>query len=284
MTRVIDLNQKQKKRVSSLPLVIGSFDVIHKGHIKIFNYIKKQKFNILLVVNSPKTSSYFSNLNQRIFNLKSLNPNIIYVFDVHKNNLSALNFIEDILNSIQPSVVLVGEDFKFGKNKGGDVQLLQRFLKVKTFKKNIRLQTSLIKQFYLKGQIQNANKKLFLPITYTSTVSKGSQIGRTYNYPTLNLVFKDGNLVLPPNGIYATQLMYKTRKYKGATYVKHFDKCVCIETYALNAKLPFNNYGEQANITFLAKLHAPKKCDKGSVSQKHQVEKMVKLVENFFKD
>ena len=47
-----------KTKSKSLPLIIGCFDVIHKSHKKLFDKVKPNSFNVLLIKNSPNKGEY----------------------------------------------------------------------------------------------------------------------------------------------------------------------------------------------------------------------------------
>lgn len=282
MIKIVDLNQTTTNIESQLPLVIGSFDVIHKGHAEIFKRVHKEQFNVLLVINSPKTITLFNTLNGRIKTLINLNPNAIYYFDVSKNNLSAEDFISKILLQISPIEIIVGDDFKFGNGVNGNVDTLKKHFNVFAVPKNDRYQTSIIKDLYTQGNVETANQLLEYPVWYSSKIAKGKQVGRLYKYPTINLLFRKKGQVFPQDGVYATKLLYKEKQYKGATYIKHINNLTSIETYVLNKRLPYDNYGELVSVSFLAKLNPIKEYPKKTMEQKNQVAKMVRLAKAYF--
>ncbi|MCF0227380.1 MAG: adenylyltransferase/cytidyltransferase family protein, partial [Malacoplasma sp.] len=119
-----------KKTTKQLPLAIGSFDIIHKGHWNLLKKVIGKEFNVLLIINSPKTNTYFNTTEQRINNIATLNPKNIYVFDVKKNNYSDQVFINKVLKHINPSQIIVGSNFKFGKNASGTIDKLIKKLNV----------------------------------------------------------------------------------------------------------------------------------------------------------
>ena len=274
-------NYKQIKKSNKvqLPLVIGSFDIIHKGHWNLLSRVINKDFNVLIIINSPKTKTYFNTLEQRINNLSVFSPTNIYVLDIKNKNYTHVEFIKKVLKYINPSEIIVGKNFKFGKYASGNNKYLSKFYKVKEVDIDNN-STKDIKDLYLKNNVREANKKIILPILYEGKVIKGNQFGRTYGFPTLNQVFKDKNLVTPRNGIYAAEVYINNNIYPAATYINKTKAKTLIESYAINKKLPFNMYGKVIKTRLLDYIKPTKKIATGD--HKNYVSSMVKLVKKYF--
>ena len=274
-------NYKQIKKSNKvqLPLVIGSFDIIHKGHWNLLSQVINKDFNVLIIINSPKAKTYFNTLEQRLNNLSVFSPTNIYVLDIKNKNYTHVEFIKKVLKYINPSEIIVGKNFKFGKNAVGNNKYLSKFYKVKETDIDNN-STKIIKDLYLKNNVREANKKIILPILYEGKVIKGNQFGRTYGFPTLNQVFKDKNLVTPRNGIYAAEVYINNNIYPAATYINKTKAKTLIESYAINKKLPFNMYGKVIKTRLLDYIKPTKKIATGD--HKKYVSSMVKLVKKYF--
>ena len=245
-------NYKQIKKVSKnqLPLVIGYFDIIHQGHWNLLKEVLNTDFNILLIVNSPKTKTYFNTTEQRINNLEILNPKCIYVLDVYKHNYTHTQFINKVLKEINPSVIVVGSNFRFGEDAIGTIDTLIKDFNVIVIDAK-KYKTKDIKDLYLNAHVEEDNKQVVLPIVYEGKVVKGKQFGRTYGFPTLNLVFNDNNLIIPKNGIYASHVYIDAHVYNAATYINKSQNKTLIESYVIDKKLPFNMYGKNIKVRLL---------------------------------
>ena len=133
----------QKYKKSSL--AIGNFDGVHKGHQKVFKYAKKYakktktKFGILTF--SPLPGMFF---NRKITNhkltsedekynlLKKQGVDFIINIKFNKNfsKISAGDFIKNIIyKKINPKLIFVSNNFKFGNKRKGNVNLLKKFEK-----------------------------------------------------------------------------------------------------------------------------------------------------------
>ena len=174
--------KSSKTKNNSLPLIIGCFDVIHKQHKKLFDKVKPNSFNVLLIINSPNKGEYVHPLDLRINIIQQLQPNTIYIFDVNKNNVSAEHFIQNYLIPINPSKIVIGSDFKFGKNLKGDVKLLEKHFIVDVIKYNDKYQTKKIKSMYKNGLVWEANQLLYWPILIKEKVIKCKQEGRKLGF------------------------------------------------------------------------------------------------------
>ena len=264
-----------------LPLVIGSFDVVHKGHWKLLESVIGNDFNVLLIINSPKTKTYFNICTQRISNLETLKPNNIYVLDVSKHNYSANDFIDKVLKSINPSSIIVGSNFCFGKNATGTIDQLIKHFNVLVVNAK-KYQTKDIKDLYLNAHVDEANKQLVLPIMFESKVVKGKQFGRTYGYPTLNQVFEDSNQIVAKTGIYASRVYIGTHVYNAATYVNKNKLNTLMESYVIDQQLPFNMYGKTIKVRLIKYIKPTSKIKHGD--HQNYVASMVKLVKKYFND
>lgn len=267
-----------KDLIPTLPLVIGSFDLIHKQHVKLFNLTKPNKFNILLVVNSPNKIKSFNTLEQRMDNLQYFNPRIIIVLDLSKINVSAKTFCDGFLKIFNPEAIIVGEDFKFGKDAKGNINSLKKEFNLKVVKYDPKYQTKIIKALYEKGQIEEANKLVYLPVLFTSKVKKGKQLGRKLGYPTMNLHFNTTKHVALSDGVYAGISYINNKKYYSAICVKNNKNNMIIESHVIkNYPENFNAYNKEISIQFLSKINMIKNS-KSNLKQivKNNVEKIKK--------
>ena len=273
-----------KTKNNSLPLIIGSFDVIHKKHKKLFDKVKPNSFNILLVVNSPNKGEYIHPLDLRITIIKQFKPSNIYVFDVSKNNISALEFIQDYLTPINPSKIIVGSDFKFGKNLKGNVKLLQKYFPVDVIEYDDKYQTRKIKSLYKNGLVFEANKLLYWPILIKGTVVKCKQEGRKLGFPTLNIFLKDKKQIQFKEGAYTSLCILNGIIFYSVTCIfkPTAKKGQLIETNII-ADYPkgYNGYDKKIKVMLISYL-TPFVKFKNKNDLKKYISDNVSLTKNFF--
>ena len=225
-------------------LAIGNFDGVHKGHQKVFRETKKIakkkkiKFGVLTFTPLPvmffnkKIKNYrLASEAQKLILFKENKIDFVINIKFNKNfsKIQALDFIKKIIHKkISPKLLAVSSNFKFGRNREGDLNLLQKFSKVcdyqlvnvKPFKFTGKTISSTKIRKYLKtGNINLANNLLSRTWFIEGKVSKGKKLGRKLGYRTCNINIK--NYILPKKGIYAVRISIgnKSKIYGGISYL-----------------------------------------------------------------
>ena len=150
-------------------------------------------------------------------------------FNKKFSNITAENFIKKIIyKKIRPKSLAVSNNFKFGRNRKGNVNLLKKFGKkfdyqvftIKPFKHLKKIVSSTkIRKLLKNGNIDLANKLLSRTWSIEGRVAKGKKIGRKLGYRTCNINVK--NYILPKKGIYAVKIAIGNKKniYGGVAYL-----------------------------------------------------------------
>ena len=122
-------------------LTIGNFDGAHLGHKFLVNQIINKDFKTSVVTFWPHPKSFFdknfiplNSLDEKIYNLRLLNIEQLLVLEFNNMlmNLEPAKFIEEIiLKQINPAYIVIGDDFRFGRNAIADANYLQEYLKNK---------------------------------------------------------------------------------------------------------------------------------------------------------
>ena len=121
-------------------------------------------------------------------------------------HLSYLEFIQEI-KKLNATEIIVGYDFRFGKDRLGSPIELQKYFKVTIIDEikinNIGVHSRIIREFIKQGNITKANK--FLNHTYKIKASqiKGQGLGKKKLLPTINF-HPIYNYTIPKNGVYLT--------------------------------------------------------------------------------
>ena len=211
---------------------IGNFDGLHIGHQAILKKIKNnsEKFNAKTIVffTEPHAAEYFAKIRDinadtppRISpwreKVKLLEKNEIdFVFFLKFNDsfrtMSPESFISEILESINLVSFTVGDDFRFGQDRKGDIELLRNWGK----EKNIlventetilfdsqRISSSRIRKAIMENNFDLAEDLLGRPYTFSGKVVHGQHLGRTINIPTANIWLPKQQL--PIKGVYAVE-------------------------------------------------------------------------------
>jgi len=259
-------------------LVIGNFDGVHLGHKSLFLKAKKiakknkKKFGALTFNPSPK--EFFSNnkkiniinFKEKINFLKKLNLDYLTVLNFNKTlrSLSAENFIKKILkNKINPSLIIVGKEFRFGKNRLGNVKLLKKSFNVlcpSHIKINgKKISSSSIRKLINYGKINFVKKFLGRNWSISGKIVSGRKIGRKIGYKTANINLN--NFLEPKKGVYAVKFFINKKKYHGiANYgeAPTFQrKIVILEVHLF--KTIKNIYKKEATVEFIKYIRGEKK-------------------------
>ncbi len=236
--KVIKLNNIEKK--GKLILSIGVFDGIHKGHSSIleemFNYALISDSNTGIITFEDTYPKVFKNLSsflltkdekREMIGLKGIDYMFCLPFDSKLRNLSPKDFIEFLRKNMEFSCILVGDNFKFGKGRTGDVSVLLELSKNYNFKvlvkplhdiDNTTVSSSMIREALQKGDISFANKMLGYKYFIRGKVIKGDNIGEKIGFPTVN-VKPDPSKLIPKNGIYKGKAKIRDKIYHSAIYI-----------------------------------------------------------------
>jgi len=225
-------NKFNSKYTNGSTLVIGNFDGLHKGHISILEeskkLAKKNKLRCGLLTFDPNPKEFFlkdknfkiiSNLEkEKILKKMNIDYLIILKFNKKLREQSADQFINKTLKEkIKPSKIIVGKEFRFGKNRLGTPQLLQNFFETKIAhqkkKSNKKISSTQIRKFIQSGKIKEANNLLGRNWSVNGNVVSGNKIGRELGFRTANIFIK--NSIQPLKGVYATRLHLNTKSYPG---------------------------------------------------------------------
>ena len=282
-------------------LAIGNFDGIHVGHKKVlreaFKKAKKEKKKFGLLTFEPVPVMFFNKklnnhrldlLPQKILNLKKekLDFVIIQKFNKKFSKLSYQDFIYKVLHKkIACKYVYVSKNFKFGKNREGNVYKLKKYEKNYFYKTIVTpplikslntVSSTMIRELLRKGELSKANNLLNRKWEVIGKVVKGSQRGRKIGFPTCNILLK--KYVIPKFGVYAVNVRINNILKKGIANIGHrptFNgKKLLLEVNIFGFKK--NLYNKNINVIF-NKFIRPEKKFKNIIELKNQIKKDIKL-------
>jgi riboflavin kinase/FMN adenylyltransferase len=205
-------------------IAIGGFDGVHLAHQKLISISDE----VLIIEKNSSLTPY----KDRCDYINK--PCHFYLLDEIKN-LTYLEFIYKIKKEFNPSAVVVGYDFRFGKNREGDIEKLKKFFEVIIVEEikieNTGVHSKIIRKFIKQAQISKATK--FLNHTYKikGVQIDGQGIGKKKLLPTINLQLTN-NYLIPKEGVYLTL----TNKIPSITFIgiRSTDNNFAIETHLLD--------------------------------------------------
>jgi len=218
-------------------MAIGSFDGIHLGHLHIFDFVlllaKANNYSTFVTFFEPQPKEFFTNDARKLYRISSFRDKVRTFKKIGFDNSLVLHFNYDIAG-IEPKEfikilvyrfcvkhIVVGEDFRFGKNQAGDVYLLKRLAEKSNFKVDIvptlkkdalKISSSRIRDLILKNNIQEAKKCLGREIEVSGIVMHGRENGRTIGFPTANLKLPTNSIL---KGVYFTKITIDDEIYYG---------------------------------------------------------------------
>jgi riboflavin kinase/FMN adenylyltransferase len=132
-------------------------------------------------------------------------------FDAKLAQMEASEFMER-LTAAPVKTVAVGEDWRFGRNRSGDINFLKKEAVLRGFSleavapimhEGERVSSTRIRQAIRDGNLRAAEQMLGRPYTISGRVVEGKKLGRTIGFPTANLA--TGEAQLPPDGVWVVR-------------------------------------------------------------------------------
>jgi len=193
-------------------VAIGTFDGVHLGHRRVLEAAVAAGRTPTVVTFDPHPRTVLGNqveliapLQRRLELLAELGIEDVLVveFTLELAALDPETFAEETLRAIGAEVVVAGANFRFGRGRAGDLELLRSLgFDVRPVPLAEGVSSSQIRQLVRAGEIERAAHELARPPELEGIVVSGDARGGTLGFPTANLRV-DPNVVVPAYGIYA---------------------------------------------------------------------------------
>ena len=307
--KIIDLksNKETEKCSGQLCVVLGNFDGVHKGHLKLIDSAVKEA-----KLSGCKTAVWtFEEHPANILSQKGLK---ILTSNEEKNELFAENnldyviyedflsvkdytpdeFIDKILiDELDAKCVFCGFNFTFGKEGKGSPSYLKDKMAEKGRNAVIMppfciegkvVSSTEIRKLIEEGKVGEASELLGRPYFANLTVLHGKELGRTIGIPTINQKFPK-NRIVPKNGIYCCKCLVGGEEYVGVSNVG-FRPTVNSDESDVNCEthiIGYNGwlYGEKVKVMFYKRLR-DEMCFSDVNELKEKVREDIKTAEKYF--
>lgn len=208
---------------------IGNFDGVHLGHQAVLSQLAMKADMLglpaVVITFEPQPYEYFvpekaparlSRFREKVEALRaySIQKLCVLRFDQKLANMPAAEFIQRLLiDGLRVSYLVVGDDFRFGKDRRGDFALLQQaghqqgfqVVNMHTFAiDKMRVSSTRIREALRDGNLDVAEKLLGRPYRMSGRVAHGDKRGRQMGFPTANIHLHRRKV--PLRGVYAVQL------------------------------------------------------------------------------
>lgn len=193
-------------------LTLGNFDGVHLGHQQLINHLIKQskKLNLPTVVMlfEPQPLEFFCKQNaparltsfkEKVELIKKLGIDYIIAVPFTQTfaNMLAPNFIQDwLINKLQAKYIVIGDDFRFGRERKGDINLLQQYThnnqfvveSMPTFVWNdLRISSTAVREALFNSDFKLAHCLLGRNYAIEGKVVHGNALARQLGFPTANI-------------------------------------------------------------------------------------------------
>jgi riboflavin kinase/FMN adenylyltransferase len=274
-------------------VTIGAYDGMHLGHQAVIDHVRRLATerncrsalitfdkHPATVVRPESAPKLLTDREQRVELLSNTGLDAVVMIEFNEAQAaeSPESFIQRVLiDCLSVSAVVIGEDFHFGRGRGGNVDLLAKFgvdhdfdvepLELLGREDGVDepVSSTAIRRALAGGDITRANEMLGRPFEARGAVVQGDQRGRLLGFPTANVEVSN-RICLPADGVYAG--VYERPNFevhdcainlgRRPTFYEH------AETSLLEAHLlDFDGdlYGEPAKVRFVHFLRSERKFD-----------------------
>lgn len=263
---------------------VGNFDGVHLGHRALLDRLRAMGREqgaptaVLTFHPSPvevlrpdKVQPRIQTLPERIATLLELVDHVIVEpFDRDYAAHDARWFATEVLGRrLRARAVLVGWDFKFGRDRGGDAASLGGLIDVPVeafgpvgHGEDV-ISSSRIRKLVLAGEVAAAAALLGRPHRLVGEVVHGDARGRTIGFPTANLSARTA--LIPPHGVYAVRANVDGQSFGGVMNVGVRPTFgvpgLRIEVYILDLPAGTDLYGRDLAVDLVERLRDERKFD-----------------------
>jgi riboflavin kinase/FMN adenylyltransferase len=246
---------------------MGSFDGIHRGHQAIIERVKQLAGNqsksgiitftplpFFILKNAPICCLTPNEEKNEI--LSHMNIDFVYYFEFSHTfaQLGPEGFVQLLARQINPSVVVVGENFHFGHKRAGNAQLFTQLARG-AFRVEIMakvgddgtISSTRIRELLLLGNVKAANRLLGREYSISGIVTSGKGRGMLLGFPTINIV-APGQKLIPLDGVYKVRVKTNNEDLVGALFCRH--ELLEVHIIGFNGNL----YGQRVTIRFLERI------------------------------
>lgn len=269
-------------------LTIGNFDGVHLGHKALLEHLRAKAAELGL----PATVLCFEPHPREFFTPETAPPRLCSMwrkmallqaagvdqicmqrFDATFAALDAEAFIQQIIvDGLQTRHLIIGDDFRFGHSRSGDLALLAAAGRKSGFTVEAmdtqevageRVSSSAVRAALQAGDLERATRLLGDPFVVEGWVQHGDKIGRTIGFPTANIRMRQETL--PLSGIFAVTVDGGPLKHAvGAASIGYRPTIgaglsLRVEVFILD--FSGDIYGEKLSVRFWHKLRDEKKYD-----------------------
>jgi riboflavin kinase/FMN adenylyltransferase len=289
-------------------LTIGNFDGLHRGHKRVLRKVitraREEGGTSVVVTFEPhpmkvlypdRAPALIQTRSQKRDILAHLGIEVLLEvpFTERFGQGSAADFARLLAQRLSPKEIYIGEDFRFGHNRAGDIFLLQSLqeelgYRASAFPKlrvdGADVSSSRIRQLLLRGEMEQAVHLLGRPYIIEGAVEHGDGRGKGLGFPTANLAIE--NELVPAHGVYVAAVdVGEPLLLPGVANLgsrpTFGEGAVAVEVHLLRGGRDF--YGAKVRVLFFRFLRPERRFE--SVEKlKEAIAADVKAAQEYFRD
>lgn len=286
--KVFDRLDQIKEPFKRAVITIGNFDGVHIGHQALFHEViekataidgtsvamtfEPHPMRVLKQNNHPPLITLYEQ-KVELIERTGIDVLICIPFTIEFAALSAEQFIKDLLvRKIGVKAIVVGKDYSFGKDREGNIEMLQSFGPQYGFEVIVagwvrsaralenRISSTRIRELITDGLMEQAEKMLGRNYQIRGRVVTGrDRGGKLLGIPTANINLHDE--LCPKTGIYAVTVEFNGKKYNGVANIGYSptfdDHQFTVEVHILD--FSDNIYGKKIRVNFIKRIRDEKK-------------------------
>jgi riboflavin kinase/FMN adenylyltransferase len=287
-------------RIGRCALAIGNFDGVHVGHKAIIAKTREVAVSsdmpdmpVAVMTFEPHPRQFFQKekapkritpFKQKMQLLAGEGVDICYVikFNRYFASIAADDFMARYLRR---ALIVTGENFAFGADRGGDTTLLEAKLGLRYHKVSVLesvgeiASSSQVRHALVDGNLDKANAMLGHEFFVMGKVQHGAKNGAKLGFPTANIKLKPKQ-IRPKYGVYAVKTNYGAGVANFGVRPSFDGKTELLEVHIFNFAQDI--YGQDLQVKFCAYIREEKFFD-GIESLSQQITKDIDATQDFFK-
>ncbi len=291
MNKIIFPSTKKIKNNNPKVVVLGKLETMHIGHISLIKKAKKisieNNYELVVMLFSQRKKNNFYSFEERMMFANKYKPDFYLEFNPNKKNLSK-TYLEfnDYLKSINARTIVIGNDFRYGKNREGSFETLIDEFEVNVIDE-VRVNNKKVSTSEIFNAINNCDLVAFKHMMnhhffYEGKVIKGLGNGHKLKMPTANVKYPNWKIDIG-DGIYYSFVIWNGKRIPSLTSISNNPtlngKSKTYETYIYNFDEKI--YGEKIFVELLEKYRDPIKFN--SLEElKEKLEEDKKIGINYF--
>ncbi len=289
MNSIKVLSWKEVEEASPTSIAIGNFDGVHLGHQALIrrclrNAEEKGLKPVVLTfyphpmkVLGKRERLILTPLEEkvRLIGLYGIDNVIVLNFSKELYLMEPEEFIEEVLvKRLKCKALTVGENFRFGRDRRGDIKTLHSASRIHGFLftpvphivlDGIPVSSTRIRRLIREGKVERAAQFLGRPYKIVGRVVPGKGRGKGLGFPTANIDAE--NEIIPKNGVYAAFAHVRNALMKSVVNIgkkpTFGDEELTVEAHIIGFNE--NLYGERVGLYFVLRLRDEKKF--GSIEE-----------------